>query len=213
MGKLIRNIFGWIKDKFLSFKDKMLSLKEKLLSFFDNFFAGNAIFLTISSKIGNLITNIYFAVFFRIAVLVFASLLLLKLCSRHREDTGAPSDTIFIFHTDTSYIRDTVFVYYPRPVSVLVSDTLIVRDTVLLKEHKFYKDSLYEAWVSGYEPSLDSICVFPVTKTITNTITNTVIETKEVKKKTPFGIGIQAGYGYPHGAYVGIGISYNFIRF
>lgn len=206
MGKLIRNIFGWIKDKFLS-------LKRTLLSFCDNLFAGNAIFLTLSSKIGNLITNTYFAVFFRIAILVFASLLLLKFCSRHREDTGAPSDTIFIFNTDTSYIRDTVFVYYPRPVSVLVSDTLIVRDTVLLKEHKFYKDSLYEAWVSGYEPSLDSICVFPVTKTITNTITNTVIETKEVKKKTPFGIGIQAGYGYPHGAYVGIGISYNFIRF
>lgn len=206
MGKLIRGIFGWIKDKFLS-------LKRTLLSFCDNIFAGNAIFLTLSSKIGNLITNTYFAVFFRIAILVFASLLLLKFCSRHREDTGAPSDTIFIFHTDTSYIRDTVFVYYPRPVSVLVSDTLIVRDTVLLKEHKFYKDSLYEAWVSGYEPSLDSICVFPVTKTITNTITNTVIETKEVKKKTPFGIGIQAGYGYPHGAYVGIGISYNFIRF
>ena len=196
MGKLIRDIFGWIKDKYLS-------LKSKLLSFCDNFFAGNAIFLT----------NTYFAVFFRIAVLVFASLLLFKFCSRNREDTGAPSDTIFIFHTDTSYIRDTVFVYYPRPVSVLVSDTLIVRDTVLLKEHKFYKDSLYEAWVSGYEPSLDSICVFPVTKTITNTITNTVIETKEVKKNTPFGIGIQAGYGYPHGAYVGIGISYNFIRF
>lgn len=206
MGKLISNIFGWIKDK-------LLSLKRKLLSFCDNFFAGNAVFLTLSSKIGNLITNTYFAVFLRIAVLVFASLLLFKFCSRHREGTGSPSDTIFIFHTDTSYVRDTVFVYYPRPVSVLVSDTLIVRDTVLLKEHKFYKDSLYEAWVSGYEPSLDSICVFPVTKTITNTITNTVIETKEVKKKTPFGIGIQAGYGYPHGAYVGIGISYNFIRF
>ena len=203
MGKLIRNIFGWIKDKLLSLKSKLLSFCGKILSFCDNFFAGNAIFLT----------NTYFAVFFRIAVLVFASLLLFKFCSRHREDTGAPSDTIFIFHTDTSYIRDTVFVYYPRPVSVLVSDTLIVRDTVLLKEHKFYKDSLYEAWVSGYDPSLDSICVFPVTKTITNTITNTVIETKEVKKKTPFGIGIQAGYGYPHGAYVGIGISYNFIRF
>ena len=206
MGKLIRNIFGWIKDKFLS-------LKSKLLSFCDNLFAGNDIFLTLSSKIGNLVTNTYFSVFFRIAILVFASLLLFKFCSRHREGTGAPSDTIFIFHTDTSYVRDTVFIYYPRPVSVLVSDTLIVRDTVLLKEHKLYKDSLYEAWVSGYEPSLDSICVFPVTKTITNTITNTVIETKEVKKKTPFGIGIQAGYGYPHGAYVGIGISYNFIRF
>ena len=203
MGKLIRSIFGWIKDKFLSFKDKMLSLKENLLSFCDKFL----------EVLDNLVTNTYFAVLFRIAILVFASLLLFKFCSRHREDTGAPSDTIVIFHTDTSYIRDTVFVYYPRPVSVLVSDTLIVRDTVLLKEHKFYKDSLYEAWVSGYEPSLDSICVFPVTKTITNTITNTVIETKEVKKKTPFGIGIQAGYGYPHGAYVGIGISYNFIRF
>lgn len=213
MGKLIRSIFGWIKDKLLSFKDKMLSLKENLLSFFDNFFAGNAIFLTLSSKIENFITNTYFAVFFRIAVFVFASLILFKFCSRHREDTGAPSDTIVIFHTDTSYIRDTVFVYYPRPVSVLVSDTLIVRDTVLLKEHKFYKDSLYEAWVSGYEPSLDSIRVFPITRTITNTVTNTVTQKVEVKKNTPFGLGVQVGCGYPNGFYVGVGLSYNFLRF
>lgn len=155
----------------------------------------------------------YIGLVFRIILGIFIVSFLFGKCHRKTERKTLHYDTVFVFKTDTAFVRDTVTRVLPRPYAVAKTDTMYVRDTVIIREHKFYKDSLYEAWVSGYEPSLDSICVFPVTKTITNTITNTVIETKEVKKKTPFGIGIQAGYGYPHGAYVGIGISYNFIRF
>lgn len=72
---------------------------------------------------------------------------------------------------------------------------------------KHYADSTYEAWVSGYHPSLDSIRVFNRTEYVTTTI-------KHRPKK--FGIGLQGGYGLsPKGfqPYVGIGISYNFLTF
>jgi hypothetical protein len=74
---------------------------------------------------------------------------------------------------------------------------------------KTYKDSTYTAWVSGYDPSLDSIQVYPKTeyKTITNTI-----KMQDTKR---WGIGIQGGVGYGKGGftpYIGIGIQYNIIR-
>jgi hypothetical protein len=74
---------------------------------------------------------------------------------------------------------------------------------------KTYKDSTYTAWVSGYDPSLDSIQVYPKTeyKTITNTI-----KMQDTKR---WGIGIQGGVGYGKGGftpYIGIGVQYNIIR-
>lgn len=68
---------------------------------------------------------------------------------------------------------------------------------------KHYRDSTYEAWVSGFAHNLDSIRVFPRTETIT---------IKEYKPPNRWHIGITAGYGYtPHGfqPYIGIGISYS----
>ena len=54
---------------------------------------------------------------------------------------------------------------------------------------KRYDDSLYTAWVSGYEPNLDSINLrLP---TITETITKTII-----KPSPLITFGIQAGAGY-----------------
>lgn len=115
--------------------------------------------------------------------------------------------------TVDSIVHDTVF--YPKPVlvfrDVVRTDTVkmvtVENDTVevpILIESKEYKDSTYQAWVSGYMASLDSIKVFPTT------IYRTKIINQKAKKK-PFGIGVQAGYGYPHGAYVGVGISYNIL--
>lgn len=80
-------------------------------------------------------------------------------------------------------------------------------------QQRHYKGENYEAWVSGYHPALDSILVFPETRYITK-------EVKVQRKPTRWGIGIQAGYGIslpdgrPQAApYIGIGISYNLIRF
>lgn len=69
-------------------------------------------------------------------------------------------------------------------------------DTIELpKMQRVYSDdSTYKAWVSGYEPRLDSINVFR--KTIKETVT--IQLPAEKKKRTfwqRFNVGIQAGYG------------------
>lgn len=67
---------------------------------------------------------------------------------------------------------------------------------------KVYEDTLYRAYVSGYEPNLDSITIKQRTTYITRTIRD---------KESRFRIGLQAGYGLtPKGMmpYVGIGLSY-----
>lgn len=68
---------------------------------------------------------------------------------------------------------------------------------------KVYTDSLYTAYVSGYEANLDSIFVRSRTMEITRTIS---------KMPPRFGIGIQAGYGItPKGfqPYIGLGAQFN----
>lgn len=98
---------------------------------------------------------------------------------------------------DTVIVHDTVFDYQPAPVDsarvryvtrflpVVKNDTInhfvevskMIHDTVevqvpIISKHYGSKD--YDAWVSGYEPSLDSIKVYKETQYITNTITRTV---------------------------------------
>lgn len=125
--------------------------------------------------------------------------------------------------TDTLRITDTLLVEKPVPVEVRVVDTMIVAvtdtirlsDTVYLRlprEIKQYEDSLFRAQVSGYRPELDWIEVYPQTVYLTK-----IVKTQDVKR---WGIGVQAGYGaYASGGqvrlapYLGVGISYNLIRF
>ena len=88
-------------------------------------------------------------------------------------------------------------------------------DTIELpKVQRVYSDdSTYRAWVSGYEPRLDSIEVYR--KTIKETVTITIPTKKKRTFWQRFNIGIQAGYGlglddkkaHP---YVGCGIGFNF---
>ena len=119
-------------------------------------------------------------------------------------------DTITIYKTDTIIKIDTIIRHYPQPYMVCVTDTIHVTDTILLREQKTYKDSTYTAWVSGYDPILDSIEVYPKTITIREEISN---EIQKIPKKKHFGFGVQIGYGYPHGAYIGVGFHYNLINF
>lgn len=107
------------------------------------------------------------------------------------------------------------------PESVQISDESVISDIIANNippdsdsvhicipiTQKHYADSTYEAWVSGYHPSLDSIRVFNRTEYVTTTI-------KQRPKR--FGIGLQGGYGIsPKGAqpYIGIGIIYNLWQF
>ena len=124
--------------------------------------------------------------------------------------------------------RDTVTVYEPKEVTktiirkeyIAVTDTFVRNDTTYIEmpvERKEYRDSNYYAVVSGIRPQLDEISVYPETKVITKEIT-----VYEERKPTRFGVGLQVGFGAQYGIrgkqfdvgpYLGVGISYNFIRF
>lgn len=106
---------------------------------------------------------------------------------------------------------DTLFISPPMaPLLVFrLTDTMRIGDTVVHREQAYYEDSLYRAWVSGYRPKLDSLMVFP--KTVYQTVTNDVYHAIASKKKR-WGLGLQAGYGYPGGVYAGVGISYSFFQ-
>lgn len=74
---------------------------------------------------------------------------------------------------------------------------------------KRYEGEDYRAYVSGYEPRLDSIFVYSRT---------TTVRERSTKPPKKWCIGIQGGMGYGIKSkqvepFVGIGISYNFIRF
>ena len=83
-------------------------------------------------------------------------------------------------------------------------------DVVIPITQKVYEDSTYTAYVSGYNPQLDSL-IFRMPRE--------VITIKEYQKPKRWGIGIHAGYGMtikgtPQFApYIGIGISYNLFSF
>lgn len=96
---------------------------------------------------------------------------------------------------DTVIVHDTIPQYYPQPVEVVKTkvdykwltrvrtstDTLTLHDSVLVEvpiTSKHYQSQEYDAWVSGYEPSLDSIFVYREKEIITETITKTVKEDK-----------------------------------
>ena len=90
-------------------------------------------------------------------------------------------------------------------------DTIRIGDTVVYREQAYYEDSLYRAWVSGYRPRLDSLQIFP--KTVYRTVTNDIYHPVMVKSKSKrWGLGLQAGYGYPGGFYLGGGVSYDLFQ-
>lgn len=106
---------------------------------------------------------------------------------------------------------DTLLVSAPMAVfwRWVADDTIYIRDTLLRRKEVVYADSSYRAVVSGYiDPRLDSLLIFP--KTVYQTITNDIYHPVTVKSKPKrWGLGVQAGYGYPGGWYVGAGVSWN----
>ena len=91
----------------------------------------------------------------------------------------------------------------------VADDTIYIRDTLLRRKEVVYADSSYRAVVSGYvDPRLDSMTVYP--RTVYQTVTNDIYHPVAVKLKPKrWGLGLQAGYGYPGGWYVGAGVSWN----
>ena len=111
-----------------------------------------------------------------------------------------PAETIDI--GKTVYIKVPVPKYLPGDT---VHDSIEVPIPIMQKR---YDDSLYTAWVSGYEPNLDSIDLrLP---TITETVTKTI-----VKPSPRLSVGIQAGAGVgvfsrQPDIYLGVGAQWRF---
>lgn len=110
-------------------------------------------------------------------------------------------DTTKKVQIDTLVRHDTIKVEGPVEIRRIkttdtlilpITDTLKVRDTVYLvlnRQIKEYRDSLFYAKVSGYDPSLDYIEVYPKTTTISK------IETL-VQKPSPWRFGLDLGLDY-----------------
>lgn len=125
---------------------------------------------------------------------------------------------------DTLVVKGTVTVEFPVPILTTITDTIlvaypdivIIHDTTLVqlpRERKEYSGKDYRAVVSGFQPSLDLILVFPETKTITQTIS------VAPQKRSHWSIALQAGYGLTLQnshitplPYIGAGISYSLVE-
>lgn len=139
---------------------------------------------------------------------------------RKRNEADGPA-----IQTDTVWLKpDTIRVDTPVPVEkwrtrteyipVPVTDTVWLHgtDTAYVPvpmETTYYAEKDYEAWVTGYEATLDSLHIFrPVA----------VVEKKvPVYMAKRWGIGLQAGVTYNTQTkttpYIGFGVSYNLITF
>lgn len=133
-------------------------------------------------------------------------------------------DRPVIVHKDTTVVVDTNIYVSPLPVSydivvdasitVPPADITIVDDSliVLPVQTKTYEGDDYRLQISGYRPNLDWIETFLQTKYITT-------EAISVEPRKRWGLGIQMGIGATiHNGrvmaapYLGVGVSYNFIR-
>lgn len=110
--------------------------------------------------------------------------------------------------TETINTGKVVYIKIPVPGE---RDT--IRDSIEVPipiVQKRYEDSLYTAWVSGYEPALDSIDLrLP---TITETVTKTVVKPSPL---ITFGVQVGGGYGVFNrqpDVYVGVGGQINLWR-
>ena len=103
--------------------------------------------------------------------------------------------------TDTLVVRDTHIIEKPVMVErtsketllVAVHDTTRIKDTVyvpLVIEKRVYKGEEYYAEVSGHQPSLDKIVVYPKTQVISKMETTT----QTVTNRHTLKLGIDARY-------------------
>lgn len=132
-----------------------------------------------------------------------------------RETTTVVQVDTVIKH-DTIKVSSPVEIRYEKLTETLILpkvDTLRLRDTVYLvvnKEIKEYRDSLYYARVSGYQPSLDFIEVYPKTMVISKTETTT-------SKPSPwrYSLGLRLNYGTIEHSYItpAIGAELGYDRF
>lgn len=108
--------------------------------------------------------------------------------------------------------RDSVVVRYATRLTPIMRDTVHYThtDTVRIRlpvTQRRYEDSTYTAWVSGYEPTLDSIRVYSHREIMT--VTNRLSD-----KPRRISLNLNVGYGItPKGTqpYIGFGVGYRLL--
>lgn len=163
------------------------------------------------------------ALVFMVIGMILGGIICYGLLARRTQGLITERDTITCVDTIPYYMpvaKDSTVVRYITqvlPVARQTTDTLFVeipqgRDSVAVEipiTQKKYEGDDYLAYVSGYQPNLDSIFVYAKTTTITEHI---------YKPPKKWHIGIQGGYGYGFNSrqaepYIGIGITYSIINF
>ena len=129
------------------------------------------------------------------------------------------SSSIIIEKTDTIYKTDTVEIIKPiekyKYITKYITDTLYTTDSTKTEVNipittTIYKDSTYEASVSGFKASLDYLILFPKQTTIYQE------KVSKIKEKQPLiKHGVQVGVGYlplsnKIEPYVGYGLQISF---
>ena len=153
-----------------------------------------------------------------LAVLATAAICLLV--ARRCDGTKEPPQERTVSRVDTLYVRDTLTVYKPSKVTRTVKDTVrvIVRETqidtmhdtvfvYLPQESIVWQDDRCIVYAHGINPQVDSVTHFNSGAVVTRTVTG---------RPKRWGIGVSAGYGMSKDGlspYIGLGISYNIIRF
>lgn len=137
-------------------------------------------------------------------VLVIALPFAIKSCEPKMEE---------VVKCDTIYIHDTIRIVEP----IHIKETIVRYDTVYLQTidtiakidsigvvvpitQKVYEDSLYKAWVSGYNQRLDSLHLYR------KEVYYPVMIKQSVKPKVVVSAGVYGGFGVK-GADYGLGIS------
>lgn len=122
-----------------------------------------------------------------------------------------------VIKTDTIRVETPVFIERHTVDTMVVSVTefQVVHDTAFVqlpREEVEYRDTSYRAVVSGFLPRLEELEIYQREKVVTIQ-TEKVVRVPDAKR---WGVGVQAGYGItPAGPqpYLGLGVSYNFLRF
>ena len=117
-------------------------------------------------------------------------------------------DTTITHPTPTASTQTGRTIFIPYIVSE--TDTIEAHDTLLVEvpvEQKRYDDSLYTAWVSGYQPALDSIRLHQ--PEVVTTIERTIIKPAPRWSIGPsVGAGISVTGQQQAGIFVGFSIQY-----
>ena len=115
-------------------------------------------------------------------------------CSRSpTEGNIRKADTVTKVHIVTKVDVDTQYILSPMPYLAWIdsSDTIHASDTCChLREYREYQDSNYYAKVSGVQPRLDELRIYPKTVYETQYIYRDI-----VCKPKRWGIGLSVGYG------------------